>query len=231
MRRSEPTHDADWQWKGDTSSHWSMKTPKSNAGPRRVALGDTPQGNIYSVPQPTYWAPDELDRKSEGAEKTPCPLQSPEFKVHDDDDNMRFLKARMDRQEDLMQKMMQEITSLRQELKSYTSNTTVPEAIRTNENTTQGGVDPGTLFGKQYAREGTPFTSTHANQVRDYGDPVRSFDAVEMKPKRVSVESPGTTFVAEFSELFELDSGQHALLASIMDRSVLHNQRDMSRNN
>lgn len=229
MRRSEPTHDADWQWKGDTSSHWSMKTPKSNAGPRRVALGDTPQGNIYSVPQPTYWAPDELDRKSEGAEKTPCPLQSPEFKVHQDDDDIRSLKARMDRQEDLMQKMMHEITSLREELKSYTSNPTESEAIRTNENTTRDGVDPGTLFGKRHVREGAPFTPTRANQSRDYGEPVRSFDDVEVKHKRVSLESPGATFVAEFSELFELDSGQHALLASIMDRTALHNQRDRSR--
>jgi hypothetical protein len=204
-----------------------MKTPKSTAGPRRVALSDTPQGKVYSVPQPTYWAPDELDRKSEGAEKTPCPLQSPEFKVYrDDDDDIRALKARMDRQEDLMQKMMHEISSLRQELQNNASNTTEPESIRKNENMTRDGVDPAPLFGRRDVREGAPYTTAHANQVRDYAEPVRSFEPVEMKPKRVSEASPGATFVAEFSELFELDSGQHALLASIMDRNTIHNQID-----
>ena len=70
-----------------------------------------------------------------------------------------------------------------------------------------------------------------ANQARDYVESARLFEASEIHPKRISVESPGAKFVAEFSELFELDSGQHTLLASIIDGSACHSQRDKSRNN
>ena len=232
MRRSEQTHESDFEWKGNIGNHWKMKTPKSTAGPRLVAIDDTWQGSINSVPKPTYWTPDESDQKSRRVDETPCPLQSPAFIVHNDDDgDIRSLKARMDRQEDLMEKMMHEITSLRRELTGKTSNMTEPGKIGMKENLTQDGLDPGTVFGKKDAREGVPFAATQVNQGRDYMESARSFEPVEIHPKRVLVESPGAKFVAEFSEIFELDIGQHALLASIIDQSVCHNQRDKCRNN
>jgi ribulose bisphosphate carboxylase small subunit len=36
--------------------------------------------------------------------------------------------------------------------------------------------------------------------------------------------SPGTRFVAELSEVMELDVGQHALLSSIMDQRITYNK-------
>lgn len=42
--------------------------------------------------------------------------------------------------------------------------------------------------------------------------------AEPMGPASAPVRSAGAQFVAEFSELIELDSGQHELLASIMDQ-------------
>ena len=232
MRRSESTQVSDWEWKGNTGNHWKMKTPKSTAVPRRVAIDDTWQGSINNVPKPTYWTPDELDRKFERADKTPCPVQSPAFNAKRDDVEIQMLKTRMDRQEDLMGKMMQEIISLRRELKSNASKLTEPGGNRMKENLAQEGVDPGssTLSGRRGTREEVPLAAMQVNQVRDYVESVRSFEAPEVQPKRISVESPGTKFVAEFSELFELDSGQHALLASIIDRSAFHKQRNRSRN-
>ena len=224
MRRSEPSHDSDWVGEGNTSHHWNTKTPTFTSGPRRVAPDDPWQGGNYPVPKPTYSTPEELDQKSDRADKTPYTLQSPAFKIHHDDDEMRSLKERMDRQEDLMDKMMHEIISLRQELKSNASHTAGPEKYRVNDYSSRDA-GPGTLSGRKDAREGVPFAATQANQGRDYSESVRSCEAVEIQPKRSSGESPGAKFVAEFSELFELDSGQHALLASIMDRNLCHNPR------
>ena len=215
MRRAATNDDSDWETTGNSS--W--KTPKvASTKPRRVTLDEPWESNIYSVPRPTHRSPEEMDPRSERAEKTPNPLQSPPFQVQNDE--VQLLKERMDRQEDLMEKMTNEITSLRRELKEKESNKVEWGSTRKTE--CGGGRGVG---------EGVPFATTQANREQTWRDPVsvRSSEAADMGPRRTSFGSPGAKFVAEFSELIELDRGQHELLASIMDQSLSRNQRNRSR--
>jgi hypothetical protein len=222
MRRSTRNDDDEWEMTGKDD----LKTPTISR-PRRVTLSDPWQSNSYSVPRPTQWTPEEMDQKSQRAEKTPNPIQSPPFQVRQNDE-VRSLKERMDRQEALMETILEELTSLRRELKRNESvkreqETETRRASENERTELRGGVMfEGSAMGKQ-----TPFSSTDGNRERAKGEPVRSPEATDIRSRRhLSIGSPGAKFVAEFSELFELDSGQHALLASIMDRSLSRHQGD-----
>lgn len=220
MRRST-RNDDEWELTGNDD----LKTPKI-ARLRRVTLSDPWQSSSYSVPRPTQWTPEEMDQKSERAEKTPNPIQSPPFQVQNDE--VRSLKERMDRQEALMETMLQELSSLRRALKENESLKREQETdtIRATENNGTA-FRGGSMFEGSNEFQRMPFSSTHGNRERVKTEPVRSPEATDIRSrKHFSMGSPGAKFVAEFSELFELDSGQHALLASIMDRSLSRNQSD-----
>jgi hypothetical protein len=219
MRRSTKTDDHAWAMTGNDD----LKTPKI-ARLRRVTLSDPWQSNNYSVPRPTQWSPEEMDQGSERAEKTPNPIQSPPFQVQNDE--VRSLKERMDRQEALLEKMMQEITTLRRELRKNESSKTEQETEtrRETERGEAGLRGVGLTFEGSSMSKGMPFSSTHGNCERVKSEPARSPEATDIRSrKHISIGSPGAIFVAEFSELFELDSGQHILLASIMDQSLSRN--------
>jgi hypothetical protein len=237
MNRSELQNVSDWKSKENTTSK-RCKAPKSigttteTGNPRRVTLEEPCQNSTSSIPKRSSWTPDEMERRSDRSEMTtPNHLQSPAFSVHQYDE-MRLLKERMDRQELLMQKMMHEIVSLRQELNSSALNST--ESERKKEHTDYSFPHsredtPRRLFGRTYEVDNTPRMTTGENLAYDLCDLPQSLEPNKVPPALVSQESPGAKFVAEFSELIELETGQHALLASILDRNLYHRQATIAK--
>jgi hypothetical protein len=156
--------------------------------PRRVTADESPscEGGL----KPSLWTPEENGESP--IDKTPHQLQSPEFNVQSIE--IRALKERVDRQDDILETMLREIMSLRRELSMFRPKTDSEELGKTED----------------------PFHSSSLSHsevnLNDFNENIRK----RCKP----IASPGTQFVAEFSKIFELESGQHTLLASILDQSL-----------
>mmetsp|Transcript_10606 Transcript_10606/g.17561 ORF Transcript_10606/g.17561 Transcript_10606/m.17561 type:complete len:243 (+) Transcript_10606:97-825(+) len=216
----------DDEWETTTSSRTASnnwRTPivaGRERRPRRVTIDEEPwQSNLYSVPRPTRWTP-EATMRSEPVEKTPNQLQSPEFRVNNNE--VQYLNERMDRQEELMEKMMNEISLLRLELKDK-------EADKA-ERATRKAPEPCNIGANTTTTGGVPFRSNHDNRERrGHVRPERFAPPPRTESRQtLSTTTAGAQFVAEFSELIELDNGQHELLASIMNQSMGTGSRNVA---
>lgn len=268
MRR---THD-DWETTATSNSN-TWRTPRASVRERtrRVTLEEPWESDLYTVPRPTRWTPEAatMNQRPDTAAKTPNPLQSPHFEVnensnHDydqknnnDENNnnnngeMKYLRERMDRQDALMERMMNELTLLRRELRERDSdsiqdsgaarktldsnndeenNGRVPQSRPTTNRERSVHIRPeGRTVRPQSqntndSREQAAFIHPEGRTARPPPPP-----RTEASHRPVVMASAGAQFVAEFSELIELDTGQHELLASIMNQQLVRrNQKNRS---
>jgi hypothetical protein len=222
MRR---THD---EWETTGGSNW--RTPRGGAGrPRMVTLEEPWQSNLYSIPRPTRWTPEAAaamddHRTRDYVDRTPHPLQSPPFRVNASNDEIQYLKERMHRQEDMMEKMMNEITLLRLELKEKKEKSS-KERADTTKPPDADDIGAGSQPSHHTASRPAPPNNEEARQRERSFPETRTVPLHTESRYRGTKGSVGAHFVAEISEFIELDNGQHELLASIIDEQASRRSR------
>jgi hypothetical protein len=125
----------------------------------------------------------------------------------------------MDRQEDMMIKMMSEITLLRRQL--LDRNSSAEPLKKAEEGATANVPKVGEKFEFNYRQS----VSSHSEGLGiDWNVENMYCPRANTTTGRPGVGTAGAEFVAEFSEFIELEAGQHELLASIMDRHLSLNR-------
>jgi hypothetical protein len=192
MQRSESAENvlSDESTRGGTKYDWV--TPMA---PRRVTVDENPS---YGDLKPSLWTPEET--RESPIDKTPNQLQSPEFQVQSIE--IRELKERLDRQDDILETMLREMMSLRREMSLFRSKN-----------------DKQDVEDRRKSEDLLHSSLNHAEIHLSHEQTLNDFN-IGTRKKYCPAVSSGTQFVAEFSQLFELEHGQHTLLASILDRSV-----------